>query len=147
MHAGWFWARHRSIFFKVASPHSSAFLNPDFASWEWVSFKLRAHVIPVRAQYFYCICLSKPNLISQHQILPVYTGDTSQGSAAVNSNSMCLTGARSTLPLVSLGASIKANFQPGIQNAILCISAKSNWPGFQLTEGSIFSESNTNTRK
>lgn len=27
MHAGWFWGRHRSIFFKVASPHSSAFLE------------------------------------------------------------------------------------------------------------------------
>lgn len=53
---------------------------------------------------------------------------------------MCLTGASSTLPLVSLCASIKANLLPGIQNAILHISAKSNWPVSQLCEGSIFSE-------
>lgn len=37
---------------------------------------------------------------------------------------MCFTGASSTLPLISLCASIKANRLPGIQNAILHISAK-----------------------
>ncbi len=41
--------------------------------------------------------------------LPAYTGDTPQSCKAVNSNSVCLTGASSTLPLLSLCASIKAN--------------------------------------
>lgn len=35
---------------------------------------------------------------------------------------------------------MKVNRLPGIQNAILHISAKSNWPVSQLTEGSILSE-------
>ena len=72
--------------------------------------------------------------------LPAYTWDTPQSSAAVNSNSMCLTGASSTLPLISLCALIKASRLPGTQNAVLHISAKSNWPVSQLTDGSILSQ-------
>lgn len=53
---------------------------------------------------------------------------------------MCLTGASSTLLLISLCASIKATRLPGIQRAILQISAKSNWPVSHLTGGSISSE-------
>lgn len=59
---------------------------------------------------------------------------------AVHSNSMCFTGASSTLPFISLCASIKANRLPWILNAILHISTKSKWPVSQLSEISILSE-------